>query len=92
MARQKKEEVVRPDEELPAEKMTGRRNGSTQVTKKAMMKKAERRANAAESRRKPPGWKQRLLSFLYDSGVDGHYPTEVMRKEAGLSIMGKSNK
>ena len=39
-----------------------------------------------------PKWKRRLLSFLYDSGADGHYPTEKMRERAGLSIIGKSTK
>ena len=49
-------------------------------------------ARAATHQRKPPGWKQRLLYFLYDSGADGHYSTEEMRQDAGLSIMGKSDK
>ena len=31
-----------------------------------------------------------MLSFLYDSGIDGHYPSESMRKVAGLSILVKS--
>ena len=29
---------------------------------------------------------------MYDSGADGHYPTEKMRKDAGLSIIWESSK
>ena len=33
-----------------------------------------------------------MLSFLYDSGADGHYPIEAMRKATGLAILGKLTK
>ena len=91
-ARRKKNKMLRPDEDPPAEKVAGRRHCSKKITKKTMTKKEERQAKAAAAQRKPPDWKQRLLSFLYDSGADGHYPTEAMRKEAGLSIKGTSDK
>ena len=91
-ARQKKETVSRPNEHLTTEKKAGQRNKSKQAPKQAAMLGEKHKANAAAHRRKPPGWKRRLLSFLYDSGADGHYPTEKMRKEAGLSIRGKSTK
>lgn len=58
---------------------------------KKMMNKEERQKKAMAIRlRGKPSWKQRILSFLYDSGVDGH--SETIQKEAGLSIIGKSIK
>ena len=47
-ARQMTEKVLRPDKDLPAERMVGRRHCSSKVTKQAMTTKKERQANAAE--------------------------------------------
>ena len=33
--------------------------------------------------------KRTNVIFFYNSGADGHYPTEVMQKAAGLAILGK---
>ena len=52
-ARRKKKEVLRPDEDLPAEKLAGRRHCSKKVTKKAMMKKDEEERAASKCSREP---------------------------------------
>ena len=83
-ARQKKEEVSHPNKCLSTEKKAGQRSKSKQAPKQAAKIGEKHKANAAAQQRKPPVWKRRLLSFLYDSGVDVHYPTEKMCKEAGL--------
>ena len=85
--RQKKEAVLRPNENLTTEKKAGQRSRSKQAPKEAKKSEEEHKANAATKQRKPPGWKRRLLSFLYESGADGNYQTEALRQEAGLSII-----
>ena len=83
---------MRPNKKLTTEKKAWQRARSKQAPKEAKKLKERHMARAATQQRKPPGWKQRLLYFLYNSGADGHYSTEEMRQDAGLSIMGKSDK
>ena len=46
----------------------------------------------AIKQRGKPSWKKQMLSFLYDSGADGHYLTEATQKAAGLAILGELTK
>ena len=62
----------------------------------AKKKLAARRIAAQEAARKSKPlltrWKDNALSLLYDSGADGHYTTKSIRKQAGLQVIGPSNR
>ena len=90
--RQKREDMLRPHKKLTTEKKAGKRVRSKHAPKEATKPKEDHMANAATRQRKPPGWKRRLLSFLYNSGAGGNYPTEALQQEAGLSIIRPSTK
>ena len=53
--------------------------------------KAVVKAKQRKIRTEPRGIRK-LRSLIYDSGVDGHYPTEELRKEANLKILRRSTK
>ena len=90
--KEKRMELRKAATDLAAPTVGGRRRTRHKAASMATFRECGQQERATKAMRQPPKWKRRLLAFLYDSGADGHYPTEKMQKRAGLSIIGNSTK